>query len=39
VARAMFLCGIGLLNRQVEARRVVPPLPEPAPLQSVLISL
>ena len=37
VARAVLLCGIGLRNRQVEARRVVPPLPEPAPLQSVLI--
>jgi cellulose synthase/poly-beta-1,6-N-acetylglucosamine synthase-like glycosyltransferase/peptidoglycan/xylan/chitin deacetylase (PgdA/CDA1 family) len=37
VARAVFLCSIGLRNRQVEARRVVPPLPEPAPLQSVLI--
>jgi peptidoglycan-N-acetylglucosamine deacetylase len=37
VARAVFLCGIGLHNRRVEAQRVVPPLPEPAPLQSVLI--
>jgi peptidoglycan-N-acetylglucosamine deacetylase len=37
VARAVFLCGIALHNRQVEARRVAPSLPEPAPLQSVLI--
>jgi cellulose synthase/poly-beta-1,6-N-acetylglucosamine synthase-like glycosyltransferase/peptidoglycan/xylan/chitin deacetylase (PgdA/CDA1 family) len=37
VARAVFLCGIALGNRRVEARRVVPALPEPEPLQSVLI--
>ncbi len=37
VARVVFLCGIGLRNRQLEARRVPPFLPEPAPLQSVLI--
>jgi peptidoglycan/xylan/chitin deacetylase (PgdA/CDA1 family)/GT2 family glycosyltransferase len=37
VARVLFLCGIGLRNRYVEAHRVAPPLPEPALLQSVLI--
>ena len=37
VARAAFLCGVALFNRQVEARRVAPSLPEPAPLQSVVI--
>jgi peptidoglycan-N-acetylglucosamine deacetylase len=37
VARAVFLCGIALRSRQLEAGRLVPPLPEPAPLQSVLI--
>jgi peptidoglycan-N-acetylglucosamine deacetylase len=37
VARVLFLCGIGLRNRQVESRRAAPALPVPAPLQSVLI--
>jgi len=37
VTRAVFLCGISLHNRRVEARRAVPPLPEPVPMQSVLI--
>jgi len=37
VARVVLLCGISLGNRRAEARRMAPPLPEPAPLQSVLI--
>jgi cellulose synthase/poly-beta-1,6-N-acetylglucosamine synthase-like glycosyltransferase/peptidoglycan/xylan/chitin deacetylase (PgdA/CDA1 family) len=37
VARVVFLCAIGLLNRRVEDRRVPPPPAEPAPLQSVVI--
>jgi cellulose synthase/poly-beta-1,6-N-acetylglucosamine synthase-like glycosyltransferase len=37
VARVVLLCGIGLGNRRAETRRVAPPLPEPAPLRSVLI--
>jgi cellulose synthase/poly-beta-1,6-N-acetylglucosamine synthase-like glycosyltransferase/peptidoglycan/xylan/chitin deacetylase (PgdA/CDA1 family) len=37
VARVLFLCGIGLHNRRGEARRVPPLLPQPAPLQSVLM--
>ena len=37
VARALFLCAVSLHNRQVEARRVAPSLPESPPLQSVLI--
>ncbi len=37
VARVVFLCGIGLRNRYVEAHRVAPPLPEPPPLQTVLM--
>jgi len=38
VARVVFLCAIGLRNRYVEAHRVAPPVPEPAPLQSVLMA-
>jgi cellulose synthase/poly-beta-1,6-N-acetylglucosamine synthase-like glycosyltransferase len=37
VARVVFLCGISLGNRRAEARRIAPSLPEPGPLQSVLI--
>jgi cellulose synthase/poly-beta-1,6-N-acetylglucosamine synthase-like glycosyltransferase/peptidoglycan/xylan/chitin deacetylase (PgdA/CDA1 family) len=37
VARVVFLCGAALRNRQTEAKRVPPPLPEAPPLQSVLI--
>ena len=37
IARVLFLCGAGLGNRRAEARRVPPPLPEPPPLQTVLI--
>jgi cellulose synthase/poly-beta-1,6-N-acetylglucosamine synthase-like glycosyltransferase/peptidoglycan/xylan/chitin deacetylase (PgdA/CDA1 family) len=37
VARLLFLCVIALRNRRMEAKRVPPSLPEPAPLQSVLI--
>ena len=37
IARVLFLSGAGLGNRRAEARRVPPPLPEPPPLQTVLI--
>jgi peptidoglycan-N-acetylglucosamine deacetylase len=37
IARLIFLCGLALRNRAVEARRVAPELPSPNVLQSVLI--
>jgi cellulose synthase/poly-beta-1,6-N-acetylglucosamine synthase-like glycosyltransferase/peptidoglycan/xylan/chitin deacetylase (PgdA/CDA1 family) len=37
VVRLAFLCVVALLNRWKEVCRAAPPLPEPAPLQSVLI--
>jgi peptidoglycan-N-acetylglucosamine deacetylase len=37
VARVVFLCAVGFCNRQAEAKRVPPSLPEAPPLQSVLI--
>ena len=37
VARVVFLGAVGLCNRHVETRRVPPRMPEPPPLQTVLI--
>ena len=37
VARVLFLSAAGLGNRRAEARRRPPPLPDPPPLQTVLI--
>ena len=37
VARVLFLTAAGLGNRRAEQRRVPPQLPEPPPLQTVLI--
>jgi len=37
IARVLFLSGAGLGNRRAEARHVPPSLPEPPPLQTVLV--
>jgi peptidoglycan-N-acetylglucosamine deacetylase len=37
VGRVLLLCGAALFNRRIEAGRIAPPMPDPPPLQTVLI--